>query len=684
MALIWLRDQFKHQKIILWGVIIVFLVLVFVDWGSGRPGGGGGGSGDAAVRVDDYAVSEQTFVRELRNKQRLFQERFGEQWETLRDQLDLPAMTLQEYIGRGLMLKEAETLGLKVSEKELQEAILAEPFFQKEDGGFVGLDGYRRRLRAMNMTFSQHERSVREGLLINKLRSMVRNGIHVSDAEAEESYRRKTEVVDCDVMQVRHEPFLTEVEVDETEAEAYYNEHGEDFQRPEQRSIRYLLVETTKLRRQLQVEDSELQAFYNQRKSDFKDPEKIHLRQILIAAPEQAPPADRNQARVRAEMIGRLAKAEGSEQGPPDFAQLASIHSEDPATNQNGGDLGDLARGSMPPEIENATWAAKPGDIVGPLETRWGYHIIKIEGKSEPRQQTLEEAMEDVRFRLLDGRSAAEAETRAHALAGRISDEELTTQEQWQTLADSDEAASLNISPPFALEEAIEGVGDDPALASEAFAKDVDVVGGARPMARGWIVWQVHEIKPEGVPPLDDVRGEVEQQVKQAKALDRAAARGQELAERWRAGETAETLAEEFATTVEEARSHRRGAHVSSIGVVPALDSAVFAAEPLAIVGPIKAGENGILVALVQSVKLVDDAELATAIPDERSSLMDTQANWLLSSILNQRRQEAFVQINNDMMARINPQSRQGQQGPQGPQGPRGPQAPQRPRGPLQ
>ncbi len=52
MALKWLRDNLRHLKFILWGVVAVFVLLVFVDWGAGGSGGPGG-TADAAVRVGD-------------------------------------------------------------------------------------------------------------------------------------------------------------------------------------------------------------------------------------------------------------------------------------------------------------------------------------------------------------------------------------------------------------------------------------------------------------------------------------------------------------------------------------------------------------------------------------------------------------------------------------------------------
>jgi len=69
-----------------------------------------------------------------------------------------------------------------------------------------------------------------------------------------------------------------------------------------------------------------------------------------------------------------FAKAKAGE----DFAKLATENSQDPGSAANGGDLGYFGKGKMVPEFEAAAFAAKTGDIVGPIKTVYGYHIIKV------------------------------------------------------------------------------------------------------------------------------------------------------------------------------------------------------------------------------------------------------------------------------------------------------------------
>lgn len=64
--------------------------------------------------------------------------------------------------------------------------------------------------------------------------------------------------------------------------------------------------------------------------------------------------------------------------GGADFAQLARERSKDPTTAATGGALGEFARGQFVPEFEQAVWAAKPGDLVGPVQSRFGWHVVRV------------------------------------------------------------------------------------------------------------------------------------------------------------------------------------------------------------------------------------------------------------------------------------------------------------------
>lgn len=650
MALKWLRDNLRHLKFILWGVVAVFVLLVFVDWGSGRSGRGV--SGEPAVRIGDRAVSEHEFLTEMRLMNQRFEQLYGDRWNELRDQIDLPSQTVAFFVDRELRLAEAHRAGLVVSEEELRERILSNPLFEDQNGDFVGPDRYQRAVRSyFRMTPQEFETRYAQDLLVGKLDSMMIANAYVDDGEVEEAFRRQSEKADFDVITLRYEPRLAEVEVGEDDVAAHYEAHAEEYRRDEQRVIRYLVVENSKLRRLLPATDAELQTYYQEHLEEFREGEQAHARHILIRVPPGASDADRMEARTRAEAVLKIAKTGA------DFGELAAKHSDDPGSKDNGGDLGWFGRGQMVKEFEDAVWAGKPGDILGPVESQFGYHIILVEGFKPERQPPFEEVREQVRFRYLEGRAAAESELRARELARRLEAERPESDEEWQAIADEDEAVVLNVSPPFSEGQAVPGTGGGSELSAEAFTANVGDVGEPRAIPRGWMVWQLSQIRPAGIPALEEVRAEVEQELRREKALDLTMVTAAEIADKWRAGEAADTLAEEYGGTSNQIRDHSRGAAIGGLGGALALDDLVFAASEGSVIGPVELGNRGVVVARVERVQTMDSAQFAEQRDDIYNRLKVQRAQSLLQSIMDERRRDTVITVNDELMDRYEPAS---------------------------
>ena len=132
------------------------------------------------------------------------------------------------------------------------------------------------------------------------------------------------------------------------------------------------------------VDEKFLREYYGDNLDKFKEPERLHLSSILIKADPSGGTKVWNEARSKAEDILKLAKA------GEDFAKLAKERSEDPNA-PIGGDMGWAHVGSIYEEIETAVETAKEGDIVGPVMTLYGYHVVKVEGKMPSVQKKFEE-----------------------------------------------------------------------------------------------------------------------------------------------------------------------------------------------------------------------------------------------------------------------------------------------------
>ena len=123
------------------------------------------------------------------------------------------------------------------------------------------------------------------------------------------------------------------------------------------------------------LSDSEIRAFYDNNPETFKQPERVKASHILIKVDPKADSAQKAEAKKKIDMVqAKLQKGE-------DFGALAKEYSEGPSAPK-GGDLGYFSRGQMVKPFEDAAFAMKPGEVSGMVETRFGYHLIKVTDKT--------------------------------------------------------------------------------------------------------------------------------------------------------------------------------------------------------------------------------------------------------------------------------------------------------------
>jgi peptidyl-prolyl cis-trans isomerase C len=125
------------------------------------------------------------------------------------------------------------------------------------------------------------------------------------------------------------------------------------------------------LRQREELGDSELRERYVREKERFRLPERARLREIIVIKPDD--PSKVEAARQHANDLAAQART-------GDFAKLATS-SSDAGTKEKGGDLGEVARGELLPDLDKAVFAANAGSVLGPIETKSGWHILKVESR---------------------------------------------------------------------------------------------------------------------------------------------------------------------------------------------------------------------------------------------------------------------------------------------------------------
>lgn len=134
------------------------------------------------------------------------------------------------------------------------------------------------------------------------------------------------------------------------------------------------------------IDSAEVASYYEENKDNFKVPEQVRARHILIRRPEPdtAGVKSEKERKRRIEEADRFAldRAQAVLQKALDgenWDSLAATYSEDKQNASSGGDLGFFMRGRMVPEFDSVAFSTPAGEITGPVSTKFGYHIIKVE-----------------------------------------------------------------------------------------------------------------------------------------------------------------------------------------------------------------------------------------------------------------------------------------------------------------
>lgn len=142
------------------------------------------------------------------------------------------------------------------------------------------------------------------------------------------------------------------------------------------------------------VGDKEVDAYYAEHPEEFAVPAEAEVREIVVLARDD----DRDAKRKAAEEVREKAAAPGA-----DFAAIAG-ESSDAGTKSNGGLLGEIKKGDLSPELEQVAFTIPVGSVGPVIERPYGFHILKVDERSDAHQKPLEEVREDVRKQLLEAR----------------------------------------------------------------------------------------------------------------------------------------------------------------------------------------------------------------------------------------------------------------------------------------
>jgi len=607
--------------------------------------GGGMASGrkeDVVVRVNEETIDSLDFRRAHDNLYRLYESIYKDNFKPeLARMLDLKNKAVDQLVRVALLRQEGERLGLRASDAEIRNAIAAIKGFHTESGGF-DKDLYVRILRANRLTPSEFEASQGDEILVNKVQEVITAAVHVTEAEARDRYRFDNDKVSLKFLKFEALALTDEVQLTDDDIQKHYDANQEKFREAEKVRVEYVHFAPEKLAAQIQVTDTDLQTYYDGHKSEYEMPEQVSARHILLKLDSTA--TDEAKAEVRKKADELLAKAKGGE----DFAALAQASSQDEGSATKGGDLGAFGRGSMVPPFEEAAFALNPGEISSIVESQFGLHIIKLESKTAAHTQSLDEVRSAVTDKVRTEKSRALARDQAYAAHGKVEAGEALT------AAVAGSSFSVEAPEPFAQSDAPAGIGRGPVV-NAAFATEAGKAGPVVEAPVGFYVFLVKEKIASRIPPLTEIRANVEKALRVLKAEDVAKTKAEAaLAELQKSGDI-EAVGKAFHVEAEETSDlTRQGTYVGKIGSSPELKKAAFKLTPEQPIAPAVYNVSGSSVIVTLKQKTAADEE---KFESEKENLIrqveDRRKNQALEEFVNYLKARATIEINQEFLAAV-------------------------------
>jgi peptidyl-prolyl cis-trans isomerase D len=343
--------------------------------------------GEVATVAGEH-ISQADFAETLRGQQERMRQAMGANFDpAVFDNPEMRYSLLDQLIGQRLLQNEARRGGLTVSDEQLRQFISDIPAFQ-ENGKF-SQTRYEQLLELQNprKTPVEFAQGVRRELVLAPLQEPIVGGNIVARSNVERylgllDQQREVAFAALDV-----ESYLKGVKIDDAAVKAFYDTNQAAFQVPEEVKLEYVLLTPDTLGAQIAVDPDEVKKQYDANVKAYGKAEEREAAHILIAVKPDASADQRAEAKKKAEDVAAQAK-----KNPAQFGELAKKFSQDPGSSGQGGDLGYFARdGSMVKPFEDAVFAMKSGDIAGPIQTDFGWHVIKLGTVRPAKQQSFDE-----------------------------------------------------------------------------------------------------------------------------------------------------------------------------------------------------------------------------------------------------------------------------------------------------
>ncbi len=620
----------KHKRIAQFILALIMVPFAFfgVDYYFQRSDGAA-----EVAKFDGGRITQDEFAQAIRDQQEMLRRNAQNVDPAIFDNPEVRFNLLQQLLRERLVEKRGADLHFQVTNEQVFERIAADQRFR--EGDRFSLAVYKNRLAQAGVSEAMFEAGIRRQLLAEKIIDPISRGGIVPAATAEGFVNLVEQTRDVEVANIDAEPNLKDVKVDDAQVKAFYDANASAFKTPEEAKFEFVTLTQESLLSQIAVTPEEVKAQYASAAKSYTQEEQRQAAHILIAVKPDATEADRAAAKKTAEDLAAQAKA-----SPGKFAELAKTHSQDPGSAAQGGDLGSNPRGTMVKAFDDAVFAMKPGEITGPVQSEFGWHVIKLAGITPAATRPFEELKAQIETDLKRQKVAQKFAAAADQLQN-------LAYEQADSVAPAAKALGLTVqTTPFLTRAQAQQIARGNAkLVQELFSPE-SIAGKRNTEAieigpNALMVARIVEYRPAEAQPFDQVKDEIRRQLLRKAAVELAQKVGREKLALLEQGKSDRDAGVVFGKPVALNRN------AVQPGLTPEAMTRIFQADAAKLPAYVGAPSERGGYSIYRLVKVVlPPAAEPTKLAAARSSISELQNREVFDAYANALKAKAKVEIN--------------------------------------
>jgi peptidyl-prolyl cis-trans isomerase D len=360
----------KHKRLL--QVMMALLVIPFAFFGLESYTRAVGGREQLAL-VEGTPISRRELEEALRDQMDRLRQMFGRDFDLAAvDTPEFRMRVLDALIADRVVTLEVARNGLLMSRQMVIDEIMRAPEFQV-DGKFSP-ETYAAYLRARNLTDEGNVETLRTQAPASRMLAGISASAIQPRQVADRLLQLEGQRREVQEAVLTADQFAAQVKPDEAALKAYFDANPSEFRVPERVRVEYLVLSAQELARGESATEEELKAAYQARSSQLGVAEQRRASHILVKTKEEA---DKIAAELR--------------KAPQRLAELAKKHSQDPGSAAKGGDLGFFGPTDMVKPFADAVFSMKVGDIAGPVQSEFGFHVVRLAAIQPGKTRSFEE-----------------------------------------------------------------------------------------------------------------------------------------------------------------------------------------------------------------------------------------------------------------------------------------------------